>query len=183
MITKDEIEKIYLVLPNGIIYSKRTNRQLSGKVDRYGYKTVCLSLDCGIKHVTIHRVVAICYLDNPSNLPTVNHKDGNKLNNRVTNLEWATVQQNTQHAYDNGLAKAWNKGKTGIYSDDVIATNKFNQPNRKGIKLLDENEVCGVYQSLRQLCKEMNFDRRTAQRVLKQEQSYNTIKGYKLVYA
>ena len=51
----------------------------------------------------IHRLVAITFLDNPNNKLTVNHKDGNKLNNHLCNLEWATYSENCKHSYDNNL--------------------------------------------------------------------------------
>ena len=52
---------------------------------------------------TAHRLVAEHYLENPDNLPMVNHKDGNKINNHISNLEWCTCSQNTRHAFDTGL--------------------------------------------------------------------------------
>ena len=54
----------------------------------------------------VHRLVAMTYLPNPENKPTVNHKDGVKLNNNLSNLEWATHQENVQHAFDTGLTVA-----------------------------------------------------------------------------
>lgn len=51
----------------------------------------------------IHRLVAITFIPNPNNLPCVNHRDGNKLNNNVNNLEWCSYKQNTQHAISLGL--------------------------------------------------------------------------------
>lgn len=51
----------------------------------------------------IHRIIASAFIPNPLEKSQVNHIDGNKLNNRVDNLEWATPSENTQHAYDTGL--------------------------------------------------------------------------------
>lgn len=55
------------------------------------------------QHLRVHRAVALAFIPNPNNYPFVNHKDGNKLNNSIINLEWCTVQMNSQHAYDLGL--------------------------------------------------------------------------------
>lgn len=55
------------------------------------------------RHAPIHVLVAQCFIDNPENKATVNHIDGNKLNNIVTNLEWATMSEQQQHAFRTGL--------------------------------------------------------------------------------
>lgn len=52
------------------------------------------------KTVLIHRLVGQAFIDNPNNYATINHKDGNKENSHVDNLEWCTPSQNTQHMYD-----------------------------------------------------------------------------------
>lgn len=52
----------------------------------------------------VHRLVAKCFVPNPHNLPTVNHKDGNKLNNHADNLEWMTQRQNVRHYYNSDRA-------------------------------------------------------------------------------
>lgn len=54
-------------------------------------------------HILIHKAVAYTFLPNPNNLPEVNHKDGNKTNNNINNLEWCTSHENQQHKYDIGL--------------------------------------------------------------------------------
>lgn len=64
-----------------------------------------------IRHKYVHRLVAEVFIDNPKNLPYVNHKDGNKLNNSIDNLEWCTPLDNSIHAINTGLT--WNLPKSG----------------------------------------------------------------------
>lgn len=61
------------------------------------------------KTITVHRLVAQAFIPNPDNKPYVNHKDGNKLNNAVSNLEWCTARENSVHAIQTGLANS-NRG-------------------------------------------------------------------------
>lgn len=86
----------------------RSEKKLTHKVNDKGYATYHLrdaSRDIEA-WPTAHRLVATAFIPNPENKPQINHKDGNKLNNHYLNLEWCTAQENTQHAYDNGLAKS-----------------------------------------------------------------------------
>lgn len=80
-----------------------------------GYKTFELRNSNYKKNVAIHRLVAKEFINNPNNYNIVNHKDGNKKNNSVYNLEWCSRSQNTQHAYDNNLIS----GKREIYQLDI----------------------------------------------------------------
>lgn len=70
-----------------------------------GYLICGLRSDQPRKFVLIHRLVAIAFIPNPENKCDVNHIDGNKANNKVENLEWATRSENVQHSWDNGLSK------------------------------------------------------------------------------
>lgn len=71
--------------------------------DNGGYLRTVLIRDDGKYHtVKIHRIIAKTFIDNPERKATVNHKDFNKQNNNVNNLEWMTNKENTQHAIDNG---------------------------------------------------------------------------------
>lgn len=103
-----EIEDNYEVSNTGLIRNKNSKKirklSISGK-----YYTVSLSnkkyLPKETKTFRVHRLVAYKFIDNPNNYKCINHKDGNKLNNNVNNLEWCTYSQNTQHAVNTGLLK------------------------------------------------------------------------------
>lgn len=75
------------------------------KIQEQGY-CVTHFRDCDRSiHPSVHRIVALTFIVNTENKPTVNHKDGNKQNNNVANLEWSTHSEQTQHAFDTGLIK------------------------------------------------------------------------------
>lgn len=81
---------------NGI--SRRLKGSLKNSFMSCGYVLVTLSKNCENKSHTIHRLVAEAFIPNPDNLDEVNHKDRNKRNNFLSNLEWCTSRENTHHA-------------------------------------------------------------------------------------
>lgn len=75
------------------------------QTDKDGYFRVKLFKESIAQHYRVNRIVAIAFIPNPENKPLVNHKDGNKQNNSVSNLEWATNRENLDHAMNTGLMK------------------------------------------------------------------------------
>ena len=98
-------ETKYKVSNNGDVYSFKNNRKRKLKPTKTGngYLKVRLSIDGTVYNILIHRMVAETFIPNPHNKPEVNHKDGNKKKNKVTNLEWATRKENADHAYKHNL--------------------------------------------------------------------------------
>lgn len=98
-----------------------------------GYLEVRLTDDNKIsKNYVVHRLVATAFIPNPENKPTVNHIDGNKHNNNVDNLEWATYSENNQHAYDNNLKSDNVKvGKYDLNSNLISVYNSIHEAGRE----------------------------------------------------
>ena len=88
----------------------RVRSILTGRIRKYGdnghgYKFIPLCKNNKTRNYYIHRLVAALFIKNPYNKKTVNHINGIKADNYVSNLEWATQSENTQHGFDNGLIK------------------------------------------------------------------------------
>ena len=96
-----------------------------GTVSR-GYSNVCIVVNGKRKYCLVHRLVAMTFIPNPLNKKQVNHIDGNKKNNNVTNLEWCTNQENMQHASKMGLLvntgmKTGQRPISGKMAKDILA--------------------------------------------------------------
>ena len=98
-------EGLYAVTSCGKVYSYRNKRFLTPWVNSKGYLMVNLCKDGKVKKYLIHRLVAEAYLPNPENLPQINHKDENKTNNCLQNLEWCDAKYNTNYGTRNEKIK------------------------------------------------------------------------------
>lgn len=113
--------------------------------DKDGYLRVCLSKD-GLHYLkSVHRLVAEAFIPNPDNLPVINHKNEDKQDNRVENLEWCTVKYNTN--YGNGMRKmAISQGRAvlQLYNGHVVEEFYSTQEasRRTGIPQVNIYKVC-----------------------------------------
>ena len=103
-------EGIYAITSCAKVWSYKTKRFLRTHKTVKGYEKVYLYKDNSVKHPTIHKLVATAYITNSNNLPQINHKDENKENNSVNNLEWCTNKYNSNYGTRNErMAKAKRK--------------------------------------------------------------------------
>lgn len=99
-------EGLYQISNFGNIKSKKrqgTNGKITKQVSKIGYYIVDLYKESKRQTKYLHRIIAETFIPNPNNLKCINHKDGNKLNNSIENLEWCNYSYNNFHAYRNGL--------------------------------------------------------------------------------
>lgn len=124
-------EKIYEISDSGEIIHIKTQHKSFGYKDKKGYLVFDFRRRGG-KCVKVHRLVAETFIPNPLNLPQVNHKDGNKQNNCVENLEWCDNSYNQIHAFQNNLQKGnfLHPNSKLKYEDVVYIKNHY----KKGVK-------------------------------------------------
>lgn len=110
----------YKVNSDGQIYSKIKNKPLKSWDNGSGYEVVSINVNGKFKKKYVHRIVAETFLKNSKGLE-VNHKDGDKKNNCLKNLEWVTHSQNEKHAYAKGLNTGQGK-RTTITNGTIFIT-------------------------------------------------------------
>lgn len=119
-------EGLYIISIDGVVKSLARNgigsldREMGTQTNSCGYLTILLSKNNVRARHLLHRIIALCFVSNPLRKPFVNHKDGNKLNNSVNNLEWVTASENVRHAIETGLKKDFRRGVS------LTATHKVN---------------------------------------------------------
>lgn len=138
---------------DGYLYSEN-GKPYCRWVDNVGYYQSAFREDGKKHYVRLHRLIAKAFIPNPNGYPQVNHIDGNKLNNDVSNLEWTTNSQNTKHGYDNNLYHSKKR------NHQITAMDKNSGEYRE-------------FRSIRECAEELNLNRKTITAILKNEKENN----------
>lgn len=128
-----EIGNTHIIYSDGRVWSRPKNKYLKPHKTAAGYYRIKIG---AVNHL-LHRLVAIHFIPNPENKPEVNHKDGNKLNYSLDNLEWATPSENVMHSYRTGLqSKAGVKNVKAILDDDQVRSIRSSTISREHLALM-----------------------------------------------
>lgn len=123
-------------------------KMLSLQITPKGYFRVQLAKNGQQKNYMVHRLVADAFLPNSKNRPQVNHLNGDKTNNNVTNLEWVTASENLLHAYDSGLRNSSAKYFVHCLELDVITLGITKMERFLRDKGYDRASAGGIYQAM-----------------------------------
>jgi len=114
---------IYTIYSDGKVYSNKSKKFIKPHIEN-GYYRIGLYIDGKPKTYKLHRLIGEFFIEKPEGKNQINHKDCNKLNNDVSNLEWCNNSENQLHAYQNGLNVSIHKKlvldlETGVYYDSA----------------------------------------------------------------
>ena len=111
----------YIIYSNGIIWSIKRNKFLKASIQKNtGYTRIGVDK----KTYRIHRLVAQAFIPNPNNFPEVNHKDKNKANNHIDNLEWCTHRENIEHSYGTKYPGTYLHNRGNKYIAQIVHNKK-----------------------------------------------------------
>lgn len=134
----------YYITKDGKIWSKYKKEFKSTFISNKGYKRICLYKKSVGNNFSIHRLIALHYIDNPKKFPIIHHKDGNKLNNHISNLEWCTYSTNEKHSFKLGL-KSFIGSKnnfTKLTEKDIIKIRKLDMKQKDIAKMYNVSNGC-----------------------------------------
>lgn len=164
-------EGLYQIGTNGTVISlPRVKKNKGGsyitkkktlvmQINKFGYNSVCLTDTYHTKKkIDIHRLVAVNFIPNPDEKEQVNHLDGNKSNNSVSNLEWSTRKENMAHAVELGLmARGEKHWKSSLTKDEVKVIK-----NLLKTKLFNNQQIAVLVNQSRQTISRIKHEKRWA---------------------
>lgn len=132
----------YFISETGIVTRKKDNKIVSVHLNHKGYPSVNLQNNNSWKVITIHRLVALTYIPVIADKPQVNHIDGNKENNHISNLEWVNNRENTLHAIKEKLYKCAVGSRHGMskITEDIVL--KIRADKRRLADISKEYNIC-----------------------------------------
>lgn len=152
----------FLVDDDLTIYSKKSGKKLSPFLGTDGYMHIRYRTEGNKYHENrVHVIIAHCFIPNPNNYRYVNHKDSDKTNNSIDNLEWCTNSENVAHGWHSG--NRTHKNNTSVYVSD------------------SDGNYIGNYTSIRKCAEALKLDRHKIARILKGELAADYL-GYLFSY-
>lgn len=137
----------YVINSDGTVMNINTGRYLKPEITSNGYARITLSAFGITKRYLLHRLVAELFVEGrTTEKNVVNHKDTNKLNNKSTNLEWVTHQENVDHAVSNDRYKVGEKHGNSVYTNETIRAIYYSY--KRGMSRKDIMIKFGVPKSL-----------------------------------
>ena len=161
----------YFVTEEGLVFSSKTNKFLKFSYDQQGYQRVGLYIgNYKTKTIKVHRLVAETFIDNIENKKDVNHLDGNKANNKISNLEWCTRSENIKHAFKNGLSKISENQKNRF----IQMTKSQIGANNPAARKLINTETGEIFDTIKKVLPLVNLKRTTFQAMLNNQNPNKT---------
>ena len=161
----------YFVTKEGLVFSSKTNKFLKFSYDQQGYQRVGLYVgNYKSKTIKVHRLVAETFIENTENKKDVNHINGNKANNNISNLEWCTRSENIKHAFRIGLSNISNKQKNRF----IAMTKSQIGANNPAARKLINTETGEIFDTIKEVLHLVNLKRTTFQAMLNNQNPNKT---------
>jgi len=159
----------HTISKDGTVINTKTNNQKKQWLGKNGYYYVDIHENGTAKKIAVHRLLALTFIPNPENKRTVNHIDGNKLNNDLSNLEWATVSENTQHAYDTGL-QPYRRNYSLTDYEDMLINRFFKGESLTAISNSVDNNLTQLSYHIREAAGRLNLTSKYEEELKRQQE-------------
>jgi hypothetical protein len=143
---KGRVRSLDITIEQGAKNGSRAKHTYKGKILKpIKHSNGYMFVECANKILSVHRLVAEAFIPKEDGRPFVNHKDGNKANNAVANLEWCDANENMRHAFDNNLIRTRTAARRIAWQKNIA---KATEKNKKRILQMDGGVVIGAFDSI-----------------------------------